>query len=363
MAKKNKKKIFTFDRKDKINETIAYLRNKTPFHWEKKEVIYLGGLEDSPVTSFIQENFLRIEKLFAQKGGYKFTYIPHLINPELIRYNYPFLKEEQIQQLKPDTQVIESAITSYIGTPLTYPCFIRWGKDPFVDDRLYVFSPTTDILFEEQLNAYFSHLQEWTDGPVTRFSSINFSWPYERDEEENKEYADNEFETQRLLQEIREKIFRLRQMGVSEYILKEILLQQPQPLLSRLVITSDYKIILPDYNHTEIRLHPLPKTVYLFFLKHPEGIRFKHLIDHRAELISIYKRLTNKESLEEIYRSIDTLTDSTKNSINEKCSRIKEAFYDAITPALADHYLITGKSSTPKSIALDRDLVIWETVF
>ncbi len=35
----------------------------------------------------------------------------------------------------------------------------------------------------------------------------------------------------------------------------------------------------------------LVKTVYLLYLKHPEGIAFKQLPDYRQELIDIYKTL------------------------------------------------------------------------
>ena len=58
--------------------------------------------------------------------------------------------------------------------------------------------------------------------------------------------------------------------------------------------------------------------------------------------------------------SINDITDSTKNSINEKCSRIREAFLREFDNEFAGNYFITttNKESFNKSITLDRNLVI-----
>ena len=95
-------------------------------------------------------------------------------------------------------------------------------------------------------------------------------------------------ETLELLREIEWRIKDLKQRGISVYILEQ-LINKPEKL-SRLVITSDYRIILPDYNDMEISMTPLVKAVYLLFLRHLEGIIFKHLMDYRDELKDIYKK-------------------------------------------------------------------------
>ncbi|MBP5548554.1 MAG: hypothetical protein J6X58_06680 [Bacteroidales bacterium] len=48
---------------------------------------------------------------------------------------------------------------------------------------------------------------------------------------------------------------------------------------------------------------------------------------------------------------------TTRNSINEKCSRIKSAFASQFQDRLASQYYITGKPGEPKRIALERKLV------
>jgi regulator of sirC expression with transglutaminase-like and TPR domain len=110
----------------------------------------------------------------------------------------------------------------------------------------------------------------------------------------------------------------------------------------------------------EIHLAPLPKAVFLLYLKHPEGILFKHLSEYKKELMEIYAQISNRESPAEMKKSIDDLVNSTKNSINEKCSRIREAFIKRFDERLAYHYFITGTRFTAKRIELDRNLVSWE---
>lgn len=130
-------------------------------------------------------------------------------------------------------------------------------------------------------------------------------------------------------------------------------------MLCRLVITKDFRILLPDYNK-EIVMSPLPKAVFLLFLKHPEGIVFKQLHDYYSELMDIYKQLTNRVVEIGIRKSIRDLTDPTKNSINEKCSRIREAFLKEFDDSIAHNYYVTGQYGEPKKIALPRELVEWE---
>ena len=168
-------------------------------------------------------------------------------------------------------------------------------------------------------------------------------------------YYKDEIET--LKDEILIRVEKLRTYGVDDAIIKALFDYTPR--LSRLTITSDYRILLPDYD-IEIKMTPLVKAVYLLYLRHEEGIWFKDLIDYRDELLSIYARLTRFDDAERIKQSVNLLVDSTNNSINEKCSRIREAFVSQITDEVAKFYYITGDRLSSKYIELDRSLVVWE---
>ena len=172
---------------------------------------------------------------------------------------------------------------------------------------------------------------------------------------------DFETERERMMQEIRKRIERLRELGVDELALRKLL--EKEDTLSRLVITRDYRIILPDYHNMEIEMTPLPKAVFLLFLKHEEGIPFKFLSDYEEELRTIYIQLTDRVQTEVIDKSIQALCDPTQNAINEKCARIREAFVSKFDERLAQYYFVTGKRGESKRIQLQRNLVIWDSSF
>ena len=131
--------------------------------------------------------------------------------------------------------------------------------------------------------------------------------------------------------------------------------------LSHLRITRHKEIILDDFDHREVKMDALTKSIFLLYLKHPEGIRYKELCDHRSELEEIYLSISGRSDMDSIRKSIDDLTDPiTSNSINEKVSRAKKAFREVVDVRIARFYCIDGRQGAAKRIALDRSLVIWE---
>lgn len=131
--------------------------------------------------------------------------------------------------------------------------------------------------------------------------------------------------------------------------------------LSHLRITRHKEIILDDFDHREVKMDALTKSIFLLYLKHPEGIRYKELCDYRSELEEIYLSISGRSDMDSIRKSIDDLTDPiTSNSINEKVSRAKKAFREVVDVRIARFYYIDGRQGAAKRIALDRSLVIWE---
>ena len=129
--------------------------------------------------------------------------------------------------------------------------------------------------------------------------------------------------------------------------------------LSRIRITKQYAIMLVDYGK-EVKMSPLPKTVFLFYLRHPEGVMFSHLMDHRDELLDIYSHVCRNDDVKKMHSSIARLTDPLDNSISEKCAAIKKAFMMKIEDSIASNYYVTGVQGGKKCISLDRRLVEWE---
>ena len=164
--------------------------------------------------------------------------------------------------------------------------------------------------------------------------------------------------TPEIIEEIKERIRALQVRGVNTLFLHDLIDECEQ--VSRLRITKDFRIFLIDYNNMEVRLSVLPKAVFLLFLHHPEGIRFKELADYYSELLQIYLKLNPIGGRMRQEQSIRDITNPCSNSINEKCARIREAFVSNFDERLAKNYFITGNRGEPKRIALDPSMVIWE---
>ena len=182
-----------------------------------------------------------------------------------------------------------------------------------------------------------------------------------------------------IAQEVRNGIEVLRKEGRLDLILQsvggntveQLRVEMAKSKLSQLLITKDYRFLLPAYNK-EVEISPLHKAVYLLFLNHPEGIEFKELVNYRQELRALYRKTANIMDVDKIEDSVDRLVNPLDNAINEKCSRIKKAFTDITDEYTAQYYIISSRMEQPisatgkiwykrlKVIMLPRELVCYE---
>lgn len=129
-------------------------------------------------------------------------------------------------------------------------------------------------------------------------------------------------------------------------------------------IDEKYRIFLKYDDGTpiaEVKMPALPKALYFVFLNHPEGFPLKHLIDYREELLSWYRKLSNRYKLD---KSIDDLTDPTNNSANEKISRIGKAFRDVVEDCddSIDAFIPTGSKGEVYAVLIDREHIKGEVI-
>ena len=165
-----------------------------------------------------------------------------------------------------------------------------------------------------------------------------------------------------LIARIREDIMTVKVMGFLDLLIKEVgptLFEDKEEIHkeSRLIMDDYYRIFLPDFNNMEIDMHPLPKALFILFLRHPEGILLKDIHDYKKELLKIYNSITNKGDLDDIEESIDRICDPSDGSIHEKISRIKEAFIKNMSIDTAKNYIVTGERGKIKKILLSRPLL------
>lgn len=130
--------------------------------------------------------------------------------------------------------------------------------------------------------------------------------------------------------------------AISVPVLEQLRIEAARATLSPLVITKDFRFILPNYGNKEVMLSPIHKSLYMLFLNHPEGIEFKNLIDYREELLAIYNEVGNRVGPDKMVETVNRLTNPLDNAINEKCSRIKAAFSDLMDEYQADYYIINS---------------------
>ena len=152
-----------------------------------------------------------------------------------------------------------------------------------------------------------------------------------------------------MARELKRLAMQLQQAGRSDLLLhalgvpllEELRIEAAKGRLSRLVITTDYRFILADYQK-EVELQPVHKAVYLLFLAHPEGIEFKRLADYRTELLRYYMATAKMMDKEKVIEGVDHLVDPLDNAINEKCSRIKKVFLELMDEYTASYYIISS---------------------
>lgn len=165
-------------------------------------------------------------------------------------------------------------------------------------------------------------------------------------------------ETEKVLRELRRTVQKLRLEGVSLMAIHEFI-DKNEPL-SRMVISPDYRIFLPDYNGMEIEMGALPKAIYFLYLRYPEGIVYKHMQDYYTELLNIYKQLRPNTDKARLNLTITKVVNPLGNALNENIARIRKAFVEKFDEHLANNYIIKGERGAQYYIPLDRDLIVWE---
>ena len=373
--------LFFIERKEPPSKPLKQYHDKSPLlgrddnvidfslkgRLAPKELIYVASEEDKALTDFFETKPEVLEG-WGKMIGFHIIYLPLLMKrlqtKEVMQYRAPYLTDAELAGIR----IGNDYLLQYLDNPNDrkrikhgfirtedihrgnddrdkarnrfYPLMSNSGES--LGDQLHRIGK--QILQEQAAHDHFLEVDNW--GPVLEGADDRFN---SQIGEEN---------TNDLLEEVRERIAKLRQRGIAEHILEQLI--HPDDRLSRLVITKDYRIILPDYQNMEIKMEPIVKAVYLLFLKHPEGIAFKCLPDYREELAEIYTKLRATGLSDRAVQSIEDVTNPLLNSINEKCARIRGAFVSQFDNHLAKHYYIDGLRGEPKKIVLPRELVVWE---
>lgn len=375
-----------------------------PFTPDEKQIIYIEGEYNEAVNEFIKRNYDSICEYFYLRG-YEFYYLPYasekLGGERRLNYWAPYRRGTRKVNMESDYLLkfmSQKSRKSVKPSLIFYSYYIPredWPARSIVFKKLEIdLTKGVESGFCELLNRFESAKKPTTknilvadedfeaDDNDADYTDARYAVPqatpplsttaktegsdvgarYSLKDNHAMcdyvmaEYPDNE--TQQLLKEIDARVAILAQKGISEHILQQIVAKPA--VVSRMVITPENRIILPDYNNMEIKMSPLVKAVYFLFLLHPEGIIFKHLADYREELIDIYENIKGKDIDVVMMQSVKDATDPTKNSMNEKVARIREAFVTRFDERLAANYIVIGERGMPKHIPLHREFVEWQ---
>ena len=323
---------------------------------DSKELVYVASEEDKSLTDLF-ETHPEVLEGWGQMIGFHIIYLPLLMKrlkeKRVLKYRAPYLTDADLNNI----EIGNDFLLQYLDNPEDKDRmkhgFIRTenihrgddGKDKAIN-RFYPLSSEGGEPLADQLHRIGKQITS------EKYKANRFI----EGKTQNGDYHDDD--TEELMEEVKERIGKLRQRGIAEYLLERLI--HPDDRLSRLVVTKDYRIVLPDYQNMEIKMEPIVKAVYLLFLKHPEGIAFKCLPDHREELAEIYTKLRPTGLSDRAMQSIEDVTNPLLNSINEKCARIRGAFVGEFDDYMAKYYYIDGHRGAIKKIALPRNLVVWE---
>ena len=345
-----------------FDETMGMYNN----YWnDVRDIIYVENNYCESLNSFFFRN-----KDLPHYNRYRIIYLPNLCTDTslsvLFHYQHPDLIQDKLKQTidssypikylwhPEEAENIKHGLMFFYGLEDNHGAkYIKGHYYPLEEgDDKFVLKQLDDIvhkIHEEHNNAFLPMVEKkpnTAEGSTDEYADELFQWVVK----------DNEVAI--LVQEIRDKVAALREMGIAEQVLMKLI--QEKPRLSQLVVTKDMRIILSDYQMMEIKMEPINKAVYLLFLRHPEGIIFKHLPDYRRELAEIYQMIKPFGLTDRAIRSIEDVTNPCLNSINEKCARIRGAFISQFDEKLAQHYYIYGERGEAKKISLPRELVTWE---
>jgi hypothetical protein len=361
-------------------------------------VFYYSQKQHPILLQYLTDHYKRIDAALQEKGMRFVLFQNQGSRPDserlshlsaFVDYRYPGLLGTNTNGIGESLQgLLEGGVSDLLHEGLKAALGIPDNPKPSLVHRIY--SMTNSAMNEEfiysfafldtrdrrtihaQVEQYLHRVRYWHD--EVYFQLAEEADEYDADERFERDGSSVSEEVRKAVQSLKETDSEKVLLSSLLYILGNIKEARPDiaaklegmlrpahsleiPRLSRLVIDNQFRILLPEYGR-EVEMSPLPKSFYLFMLRHPEGVMFRDLPRYRSELIKIYGRVGNRLDRTAIESSIDDLIDHRSNSVNEKCSRIKEGFLRRVDDGIARNYYITGDRKSPKKVALDRSLLV-----
>lgn len=341
-----------------------------PFVPTCKEVIYMPFAGSDILDSFFERNLEWVKTLFKEKLQYEFIFIPEIVKTygkkEVLNYFHPLAESPSTERIhnveqnliddflhNDDAKTLEPGLIHYMQTEL-FKVFEGEHKGCF-EFSYYPLSEESDENIMATLSDYVEHCGE-------SYGHINYGRP------NIWQYSEADISFYSAQEKFFEKYEDRDVKGITRLIIDSLADKQT---VSRICITENFEIQLPDYN-MKIDMPPVIKAIYLLFLRHPEGILLGNLSDYVEELSAISEKLgiTDDDDLSFIaYCMIPEL-----DLIDQVCGEIYAHFRERLDRKAAAPYIIQASPydfeldrgvpylyvGEPKKIVIDRSLVIWD---
>lgn len=269
-------------------------------------VVYVTAEENEIINRFLKESYWQLRAAFAGKG-LVFHYLSEEIKNRyevtdrdcetttqmalndfngyedsmFMDYLYRHINEVRRESDSELTRYLDDSQAGIVIKPSLFFCDNRTYQKTTGEVTLksVAFNP------DEDMNAQSMHMVEFISGffPDGSLGRMHIT---ESDAVSTQHVADS---WERLYRDTRSEGFSDEQI---KNVLKRIIVRHS--ISSRIVITRDYRIILEEFGGRELMLKALPKALYLFYLRHPEGVRRNDLYRYMPEIAYIYFKVRTR---------------------------------------------------------------------
>lgn len=362
-----------------LSHTITTCRHKLPTLFDRHYVVYVETEYNNPLNSFICNNMEYIRKGFLERN-YHFVYIPELKNlsDEDLACAFPLDTASMTDEIRNDIRNITTEQFTRLFVSLIDMDFsgskagllrlelyhgeieygisdIDYSKSRFVYVDLQNCCPDNiKKAFEEYFEFYATELKSGLYCVRPREEYPLDDWQKGESDGNQNDIPDYLFyyDQQKMLsiaEEIRQRVEILKQGGYIELLLHTLgadLVKQindsrktATPLM-HLNISDNLRIFIPELDNREMKMPALARALYVFYLRHEEGVEFKFLSEFTEELFSLYRLASNRLDDSRLRTTVDSLVNPTENKINECVSRIKTAFLSVMDEYAARNYCL-----------------------
>ena len=290
-----------------------------PFEPEDGKVYFISSGVNPLADHFVEDNYEELREMFSQEQ-LEFIYVPHHVGKDINGRDVP-------------------------------PTVCNYAASKTTDNGIAFTAYHFDLEKEELGEALFYQLHE-------------VAWAYSRRNYVGDAYKILDPESARMKTQMEILARALKKRGVKRSELEDIFHIWDEP--KELVVNMDGNLVIPNYANLLIKLNPLPKSLYLFLLQHPEGIEPDALVGYRKELLRIYRHFTIFGEDKDIENSIDNLLSEDKRALYSHISKLNSKIEEKLASPRSKPYKIQfRRKPAPGRYIIDVpfDNIRWEQRF